>query len=159
MSCETQTRQVLRGTGRRVTTSRLRIASVLRHAGGHRTADEIHALVRGDDPDTALSLSTVYRTLDTLQEMRLVSSVDEGVGRTAYQWLDSAESHHHLVCKGCGAEAALDGEIFDRLSAAVREETGFEPFLDHFVISGLCRDCAGTAPPVEGAWETKATGR
>ena len=159
MSCEPQTRQVLRDTGRRVTTPRLRIASVLRHARGHRTADEIHALVRGDDPDTAISLSTVYRTLDTLQEMRLVSSVDEGVGRAAYQWLDSAEPHHHLVCKGCGAEAALDGEIFDRLSATVREETGFEPFLDHFVISGLCRDCAGTASPVEGAREPEAVGR
>ncbi len=159
MSCETQTRQILRDTGRRVTTPRLRIASMLRHAGGHRTADEIHALVRGDDPDSAISLSTVYRTLDTLQEMRLVSSVDEGVGRAAYQWLDSAESHHHLVCRGCGAEAALDGEIFDRLSAAVRKATGFEPFLDHFVISGLCRDCAGTVPPAEGARKPEATER
>ncbi len=159
MSCESQTRQILRDTGRRVTTPRLRIASLLRHARGHRTADEIHALVRGDDPDTAISLSTVYRTLDTLQEMRLVSAVDEGVGRAAYQWLDSAEPHHHLVCKGCGAEAALDGEMFDRLSAAVREATGFEPFLDHFVISGLCRDCAGTAPPVEGARELEEAGR
>ena len=159
MSCETQTRQVLSDSGRRVTTPRLRIASVLRHAGGHRTADEIHALVRGDDPDTAISLSTVYRTLDTLQEMRLVSSVDEGVGRAAYQWLDSAQPHHHLVCKGCGAEAALDGEIFDRLSAAVREETGFEPFLDHFVISGLCRDCAETPSPVESARGLEAAGR
>ena len=157
MSCETETAQVLREAGQKTTPQRLMILSALRHADGHLTANDIFEQVRMEYP--YVDISTVYRTLDTLQEMRLVSSVDEGVGRAAYQWLDSAQPHHHLVCKGCGAEAALDGEIFDRLSAAVREETGFEPFLDHFVISGLCRDCAETPSPVESARGLEAAGR
>ena len=145
MSCELQTRRVLRETGRRVTSPRLRVASVLRHAGGHRTAEQIHEQVQRGDPDSTISLSTVYRTLDTLEQMRLVSAIDERAGRAAYQWLDAEQPHHHLVCNSCGAEGALGGELFERLSAAIREQTGFEPFLDHFAISGLCRDCARAA--------------
>ena len=145
MSCESSTRDLLRETGRRVTTPRLRIAAVLRHAEGHRTAEEIHALVHEADPAAAISLSTVYRTLDTLEQMRLVSAVEGGAARAAYQWLEAGELHHHLVCRACDAETAVDGAAFERLSRAIREETGFEPFLDHFVISGLCRRCAGVA--------------
>ena len=152
MSCEASTRDVFHEAGRRVTTSRLHVASVLRHAGGHRTADEIHALVHGDDPGSTISLSTVYRTLDTLARMRLVSEVDEGGGRAAYQWLDALKAHHHLLCNRCGARGALSGELFERLEAAIREQTGFEPFLDHFVIAGLCRNCASRADePAGGA--------
>jgi Fur family ferric uptake transcriptional regulator len=142
MSCQSNIRDVFHEAGRRVTTSRLHVAAVLRHAGGHRTAEQIHALVHGDDPGSAISLSTVYRTLDTLARMRLVSEVDEGGGRAAYQWLDATKPHHHLLCNRCAAEGALSGELFERLETAIRDETGFEPFLDHFVIAGLCRDCA-----------------
>ncbi len=142
MSCESNIRDVFHEAGRRVTTSRVHVASVLWHAGGHRSAEEIHALVHGEDPGSAVSLSTVYRTLDMLSRMRLVSEVDEGGGRAAYQWLNAAKAHHHLLCSRCAAEGALSGELFERLEAAIRDETGFEPFLDHFVVAGLCRDCA-----------------
>jgi len=142
MSCEAETRNALREGGRRVTTPRLRIACVLQHAGGHRTVDEIHRALLDRDAGAATSLSTVYRTLDTLVQLRLVSEVEDGSGvRAAYQWLDTAESHHHLVCGRCGADRALDGELFERLSAQIRRETGFQPFLDHFVVRGLCRAC------------------
>ena len=152
MSCESDIRNVLRDTGRRVTTPRLRIASVLRHAGGHRTAQQIHEAVTGDDAASVISLSTVYRTLETLRAMRLVAEVDEGGGRAAYQWLDAEEPHHHLVCTGCGAEHALGGELFQRLNAAIRDQTGFETFLDHFRLSGLCAGCAaGRRASVGGA--------
>ena len=150
MSCEPDTRQMLRETGRRVTTPRLRVASVLRHAEGHRTAEQIYELIHGNDPGAAISLSTVYRTLDTLREMRLVTAVDEGGGRAAYQWLNAEQPHHHLACRRCGAGSVLDGDLFERLSGTIREETGFEPFLDHFVIAGLCRDCASRSDAPAG---------
>ena len=142
MSCEASTREVFHDAGRRITTSRVNVASALRHARGHRTAEEIHALVQGGDPGFTISLSTVYRTLDTLARMRLVSEVDEGGGRAGYQWLEAAKAHHHLLCNRCEAERSLSDELFERLETAIREQTGFEPFLDHIVMSGLCRECA-----------------
>lgn len=145
MSCHADTRAVLRRAGRRATTPRVQVACALRHAGGHRSAAAIHARVREEHGGDAPALSTVYRTLDALREMRLVSEVDDGSG-AAYQWLNADERHHHLVCGRCGAGHDLDGALFERLRAAIHDETGFEAFLDHFVIAGLCRACAQAAP-------------
>ncbi len=136
MSCEQDTRNTLHQRGRRVTSPRMRIASVLRHGEGHRSAEEIHREV---DPE-GIALSTVYRTLDTLTELRLVSAVDEG-GSAGYQWLDGEEHHHHLRCHRCGAESALEGVSLELLSREIAAATGFEAYLDHLSIPGLCAAC------------------
>lgn len=145
MSCHADTRAALRRSGRRATTPRVQVACALRHAGGHRSAAAIHSLVREEHAGSAPALSTVYRALDALREMRLVSEVDDG-GGAAYQWLADGQGHHHLVCARCGRGNDVGDALFDRLRAAIREETGFEAFLDHFVISGLCPACAEGAP-------------
>jgi Fur family ferric uptake transcriptional regulator len=144
MSCEVDLERAIRDGGRRFTPQRLRVATALRHAGGHRTAEEIHALVAsaGSDADarTPLPLSTVYRALDTLKALRLVSEVDAG-GRAAFEWVDNERPHHHLVCQQCGAEQRLDAALLDRLSASIRGATGFEAHLDHLAVAGLCAPC------------------
>ena len=145
MSCEPDLERAIRAGGRRFSPQRLRVATALRHAGGHRTAEEIHALVAsstvaGADAGPALPLSTVYRALDTLKTLRLVSEVDAG-GRAAFEWVDSERPHHHLVCQQCGVEQRLDTALLDRLSASIREATGFEAHLDHLAVAGLCGQC------------------
>lgn len=140
MSCEPELARAIREGGRRFTPQRLRVATALRHAGGHRTAEEIRALVTAADPRAPLPLSTVYRALGTLKALRLVSEV-EGGGRAAFEWVDGERPHHHLVCQGCGAEERLDSALLDRLGASIRDATGFEAHLDHLAVAGLCAEC------------------
>lgn len=145
MSCEPDLERVIRAGGRRFSPQRLRVATALRHAGGHCTAEEIYALVAsstvaGAHAGRALPLSTVYRALDTLKALRLVSEVDAG-GRAAFEWVDSEQPHYHLVCQQCGAEQRLDTALLDRLSASIRDATGFEAHLDHLAVVGLCAQC------------------
>jgi Fur family ferric uptake transcriptional regulator len=139
MSCERDTAKELRETGRRFTVQRLKVAAALRHSGGHRTAEEIHELVSRAEPHASIPLSTVYRTLGTLKELRLVAEVDAG-GRAAYEWV-AEQPHHHLVCQQCGAEADLDARLLEGLGDEIRAATGFEAYLDHFAISGRCAGC------------------
>ena len=101
MSCEADTVTLLRSGGRRSTWQRQVVALALRHAGWHCTAEELRALVQGRDASTRMPLSTVYRALATLKELRLVSEVDAG-GRAAFEWVDREQPHHHLVCARCG---------------------------------------------------------
>ena len=144
MSCEVDTARALRGNGRRFTVQRLKVAAALRHASGHRTAEEIHALVRERDPGLDVPLSTVYRALSTLKELRLVSEV-ASAGRAAYEWVNSQEPHHHLLCVACGAEFDLDHALLERLARAIERQTGFEPHLDHLAIAGRCASCRTAA--------------
>ena len=149
MSCETDMAEGLRASGRRLTVQRAKVATALRHAGGHRTAEEILELVRRDDPQLALPLSTVYRTLSALKDMRLVSEVEAG-GRAVYEWVQADRPHHHLICVDCGAEDDLDPALLDTLRAEIASRTGFEAHLDHVNVSGRCAGCGSLGPAHSG---------
>lgn len=138
MSCETETVQVLRDAGHKLTPQRLMILSALRHAEGHITAGEIYEQVHAEYP--FVDISTVYRTLGVLKELRLVSETDMGAGESTYEWVRQ-ERHHHLICRGCGAVALLDHKYLENLGAEILAECGFKPDIDHFAIFGLCAAC------------------
>lgn len=143
MSCETETVQVLRQTGHKATPQRLMILSALRHTDGHLTASEIHEQMRLEYP--YVDISTVYRTLGVLKELRLVSETDMGTGDTTYEWVRQQRRHHHLICRSCGAVATLDHRYLENLGAEIVAESGFKPDIDHFAIFGLCKECAARA--------------
>ena len=139
MSCETETVQVLRERGHKATPQRLMILSALRHAEGHLTAGEILAKVRLDYP--YVDISTVYRTLGVLKELRLITEADMGTGDMTYEWVRQQARHHHLICRQCGAVASLDHHYLEDLGAEIMAESGFRPDIDHFALSGLCAAC------------------
>jgi Fur family ferric uptake transcriptional regulator len=140
MSCESDIEQALRESGRRFTMQRSKILTALRHGGGHRTADDIFERVRADDPHAGISRSTVYRTLDTLMQMQLVSELP-GAGTTTYEWTDRDAPHHHLVCRRCGAATEIEVPVLTDIEAEIRARTGFEPDIHHLGITGLCASC------------------
>ena len=139
MSCETETVQVLRGTGHKATPQRLMILSTLRHADGHLTANEIYDQVRIEYP--YVDISTVYRTLNVIKELRFVSETKMGGGDTTYEWLGQQTRHHHLICRSCDSVLSLDHSHLEDLGAEILDESGFRPDLDHFAIFGLCAEC------------------
>ena len=98
MSCEDQMVQTLKEFGHRPTPQRLMILSAVRHSAGHATASEILEQVK--ESYSYIDLSTVYRTLDMLKEMRLVSETHMGGDQHSYEWIEQVR-HHHLVCQLC----------------------------------------------------------
>ena len=141
MSCETEAVQVLREAGHKATPQRLMILSAVRHADGHLTAAEIYEHVQREYP--YVDISTVYRTLAVLKELRLATETDMGTGDTTYEWVHRQGRHHHLICRTCGAVASLDHKYLEDLGAEIMAESGFKPDIDHFAIFGLCAACQG----------------
>lgn len=138
MSCESEIVELLREAGQRPTPQRLMILSILRHREGHLTAAEILAEVRKEYP--YVNVSTIYRTMNALKELRIVSETDMGSGEYSYEWRLS-DPHHHLVCRQCGAELSLDPTYLEDMQQRLLEEHGFRAEMDHLAIFGLCRDC------------------
>ena len=83
--------------GGRRTASRQAIVEAVVGAGSHLTAEQIAADVQARFP--SVNLSTVYRTLETLEELRVVDHVHLGHGRAVYHLTD--EAHQHLLCERC----------------------------------------------------------
>ncbi len=138
MACEDQMVQTLKEFGHRPTPQRLMILSAVRHSGDHVTASEVLEQVK--ESYSYIDLSTVYRTLDMLKQMRLVSETDMGSGTYAYEWLDQ-DRHHHLICNGCDRIALLDDEFLGALGSEILDSYGFEADMDHIALFGLCREC------------------
>ncbi|MFH0243710.1 Fur family transcriptional regulator [Streptomyces sp. HK10] len=108
----------------------------------HSTPDDILAEVRRTAG--GVNISTVYRTLELLEELGLVSHAHLGHGAPTYHLADRHD-HMHLVCRDCTtvieADIALAADFTDRL----REKFGFDTDMKHFAIFGRCRDCAERA--------------
>jgi Fur family ferric uptake transcriptional regulator len=128
----------LRQHGLRVTAQRRVILQALCDLDGHASAERIQerVLAQGQDVD----LSTVYRTLERLRDLRILSQTDLGRGYAEFEIL-ATTPHHHLICRACGHVVDLDHTYLVSAAEAIRRDFDFVPTFDHFAIFGLCRQC------------------
>jgi Fe2+ or Zn2+ uptake regulation protein len=132
--------QTLRQRGYRLTPQREMILDVICEDDGHMTAEEIYQRVRARNP--AVNLATVYRTLDLLHELGMVTSANLG-GAAEFE-LAHDESHHHLVCQACGHTLSFDHQVLAPLQSELQRRYGFQADIEHLIIFGLCAGCAPT---------------
>src|ERR1700690_4326966 len=109
----------LRASGLRWTPQRRTLVEVLRQHEGHVTATELIASCRERDKTT--TPSTVYRTLDVLEEFGLVA---HGHGPEEYHVLPAAV-HGHLYCTACGATWEIRPETGATIVDALAADLGF----------------------------------
>ncbi len=136
-----------RERGFRMTLQRQIIMDAIESLEGHITAEAVYSQVRARYPQ--VNLSTVYRTLEFLEELDLVrhTHFDDGVAR----WHGAGQApHQHLVCRRCGFEQELDLEILQPLDQELRQRHGFHADLAHFALVGLCSGCQGGEPRTDG---------
>jgi Fur family ferric uptake transcriptional regulator len=131
-------RDRLRSRGLRWTPQRRRILQILVDARGHLTGAELVARCRRVDPDTIPS--TVYRTLDVLEELGIVRHAHGPDGREEYHILPERD-HGHLYCEGCGRSWEIDLPEAEPLLRALAAGRGFVADLSHLSIVGRCADC------------------
>ena len=124
--------------GYRMTPQRIMILEAIEGASGHISAEEIYQDIKKRYP--GLNISTVYRTLELLQELGMVTETDMGDGRVRFHSAGH-EHHHHLVCSKCGKVTDLDESMLAPLSAMLSDKYGFRADLKHLAIFGHCKDC------------------
>jgi Fur family ferric uptake transcriptional regulator len=124
--------------GYRLTPQRLMILEAIENSDDHISAEEVYTQVIARYPN--VNISTVYRTLDLLKQLALVTETDLGGGRFRYHPADKGH-HHHLVCRQCGTIIDLDESLLAPLEKALLREHDFVAELRHLAITGLCSRC------------------
>jgi Fur family ferric uptake transcriptional regulator len=124
--------------GYRMTPQRMMILDAIKGASGHISAEDIYQEVCKRYP--SINISTIYRTLELLKEMRLVTETDMGDGRVRFHSAGH-EHHHHLVCSRCGKVIDMDESVMAPLTNLLAEKYGFRADLKHLAIFGHCKDC------------------
>lgn len=124
--------------GYRLTPQRMLVLSAIENSEDHISAEEIYTQVVAKYP--YVNISTIYRTLELLNRLGLVTETDLGGGRVRYHPAGKGH-HHHLVCQECGKIIDLDESVLSSLKKVLLREYKFSADLRHLAIFGRCADC------------------
>jgi len=130
--------QVLKEKDYRLTPQRIAVLQVLHEYEGHITAADIYDRVKRVFP--RVNKSTVYRTLELLKKLELVTETDFGGNQLYYHHAEKGH-HHHLVCQKCGRTIDLDEAILASLRELLVSKYRFVPEIKHMAIFGRCLNC------------------
>ncbi|WP_084725741.1 Fur family transcriptional regulator [Streptacidiphilus melanogenes] len=108
----------------------------------HATPEEVLTAVRRTA--AGVNISTVYRTLDLLEELGLVTHAHLGHGAPTYH-LASRDQHMHLVCRDCDTVIETDVVLAEPFVESLRRAHGFDTDMKHFAIFGRCAACSAKA--------------
>lgn len=129
----------MRAHGRRMTSQRQRVVDAVARLG-HATPEEVVSAVAGDGA-ARLAPSTVYRALEALEELGVVSHTHLDHRAPSYHLADHAD-HIHLVCRDCGRVEQCPRELADPFAGNVLRLNGFVADVTHMAIHGRCSSCA-----------------
>lgn len=131
--------KTLKDKGYRITAQRQAIIEVIITSAKLLTAAEIWELVRLRYSD--VGLDTVYRNLNMLVELGIVSPI-EGIGKDGVRYEIASECHHHhIVCIKCGHAACLDFCPVNPSFLQMLRGNGFELLRHNIEFFGVCREC------------------
>ncbi|OGO48220.1 MAG: hypothetical protein A2Z30_05155 [Chloroflexi bacterium RBG_16_64_43] len=139
----------VRAAGGRMTGQRRLILETLTALPAHPTAEEVHA--RAARRDSALNLSTVYRTLHWLEAEGLVEPRRfRGHGRHDHFDLAGAHGQHHFLCTKCQRVLEFDEPQVEAVARGYARRHAVKVHEASLVLYGLCAECAARRAPVRG---------
>jgi Fur family ferric uptake transcriptional regulator len=127
----------LRESGHRLTPQRELVLAAVESLG-HATPDEVYAEVRTHS--TAINLSTVYRTLELLDDLGLIHHAHLSDRAPTYH-STSGHEHSHLVCRGCRKVISVERTDMETALGPLAARHGFTPDYGHLAVFGTCEDC------------------
>lgn len=143
--------QALIKSGFRMTLSRKVILELFAKSKGHLNAKEVYLKINKKHPE--IGLTTVYRTLELLVRLKILSRFEFGDGQNSYELKsESMNYHHHLICSSCGKVINCNGCIdegkafFEKIQEYLSSKYGFHGEGFGVQVYGLCNSCKLVSP-------------
>jgi Fe2+ or Zn2+ uptake regulation protein len=132
--------QQIHARGGRMTAQRQLILDTLEKLEGHPTAEDIYLAVKGIDP--SVHISTVYRTLNWLEEHGLVNPrwFQENRRQQRFDHAGSLD-HHHFRCVICNQIIEFEEPLVDRIKSTFEMESGAQVNSAGLILYGVCSLC------------------
>jgi Fur family ferric uptake transcriptional regulator len=128
---------MLRAKGLRLTAQRQLVLQAV-HQLGHATPDQVHAKV--SEVAAGVNITTVYRTLELLEELGLVTHAHLSHGAPTYHSVGETQ-HVHLVCRACGGLSEIPSTMLAPLARDLDAKHGFLLDFGHVALFGVCAKC------------------
>ena len=124
----------------RWTKQRQLIYEELSHEKGHYTAEDIRMKLIKKEINTGLS--TIYRTLQLLEEKNIIKRVPLGGDTAVYESCEGqTHSHRHMKCTKCGRTLEIHVDRLDDIEKSINTNYNFKVTGHTVMFTGLCKDC------------------
>lgn len=128
----------LQENGYRLTEARRAVVEVVQKSTRALTPVEVYDMAR--KKYGALGLVSVYRTLERLEQLRLIQRVHQPEGCQAFI-AESGRHEHLLLCQHCGQVTFFEGDDLGALIQSISKKTGYQ-IREHWLqLFGLCQSC------------------
>jgi Fur family ferric uptake transcriptional regulator len=127
----------LRTKGLKMTGQRRTLVKTALRQEGHFTADDFHERLRG--AGERISLATVYRALNLLEESGILEGHDFEDGQRRYERRLRREHHDHLICLDCRAVVEFQNPRIEELQDEVLAQHGFDMVHHVMTIFASCQ--------------------
>lgn len=106
----------------------------------HFTPEDLYMLIKKNDPSSNVGVTTIYRTLNLLEENNLVTSISFGIQGKKYE-LGNKPHHDHLICNTCSKIVEFEDPIIEELQEKIAKMHDFK-LTEHIMqLYGTCKDC------------------
>lgn len=136
---DTPLAEALRARGLRMTPQRQLVLEAVQQLG-HATPEQIHQSVQ--QAVGSVNITTVYRNLELLEDLGLVTHTHLSHGAPTYHAADERQ-HIHLVCRRCGTVEEVDLTLLEPLAGQLARHHGFTMDIRHVALFGVCAACGG----------------
>ena len=134
-------KSLLKDKGMKFTEQRAVILLILLDLDVHLSAEEVHEIVKKKYPQQNIGIATVYRTLNFLEEVELISSISFGKDGKKYECKKKDEHHDHLICTSCGKIVEFFDEEIENRQEIIAKKNGFDITSHNMQLYGICQDC------------------
>ena len=123
--------------GIKVTPQRIAIYRELASTDQHPSTETIYKKIKDYYPN--ISLTTVYRTLETFEKLGLISVVN--VLYNAARYDANLDPHHHIVCTECKKVEDVYDECLNNLDISNKTLGDYKVEGYSLLLSGVCTSC------------------
>ena len=134
---EDQLISILRDSGYKVTPQRLAVCNYVLSSKDHPTAEQVYSEVLKKHP--AISLNTIYQTMDMLKKLNLVHelSLEDNVSR----YDPNTSIHVNVICQKCNKIQDFESENIKELWSQIVREIDSKPIGQRLDVYVVCDDC------------------
>ncbi len=133
-------KNIIKSKGMKWTEQREIILDIILSQDCHLSADEVYQMVKEKYPNSSIGIATIYRTLNFLEEVELISSIPFGKDGKKYE--KTKDTHHdHLICIKCGKIIEFYDERIEQQQEIIAKKNNFKITGHTMQLYGICHEC------------------
>jgi Fur family ferric uptake transcriptional regulator len=133
-------KELLKSNNLKFTSQREAVLKTLYENPEHYTPENLYLLIKKKCPESNVGITTVYRTLNLLEENDIATSISFGSAGKKFE-LGNKPHHDHLICEVCGCIVEFHDEKIEQLQEKIAKINHFKLTNHLMQLYGICQAC------------------